>query len=264
MTTTTKLTFPRLVRSELTKQLSLRSTWIVMGVTILLAVGLSGVIANGYKGALRRGDMVASIPDAIASAFLPIDFVILILGVFGVLQITGEYSTGLIRATLTAVPRRLPVLAAKALVQIAITLPVMLVIAFGSFFLSQAVLGSYGASLGDAGVFRAVLGAAAAPILMGLLGLGIGTVLRHSAGAITTLVAILFVLPVLIAPALPERIADDVAKLTPTVTGQAMYTLGGGTESFVMLSAAASAGVLVGWAALFLLGGATLLKVRDA
>jgi ABC-2 type transport system permease protein len=186
---TEKITFGRVVRSEWTKLRSLRSTGITLGATGLLTVGLAGAIGYGVNRAVSGGEPVPTVADAVSAAFLPIDFFVLVIGVFGVLQMSGEYGTGLIRATLTAVPRRLPVLAAKALVQVALTGPVMAVVCLASFLACQAFLGDEGASLSDPGVPGAIVGAAACPVLMGLLGLGIGTMVRHTAGAITTLVA---------------------------------------------------------------------------
>jgi hypothetical protein len=177
---------------------------------------------------------------------------------------TGEYPGG-VRATLTAVPRRWPVVAAKAVVLVAVTTPVMAAVALASFLVSQAFLGAGGLSLGDDGVLGPIAGAAACPVLMGLLGLGIGTLLRHSAGAITALVASLFVVPVLLLGVLPSDLEDDVLKYVPTVAGQAMYdSLDGDSSPFETLSPAASTGVLGGWVALLLAGGAAVLVRRDA
>src|SRR5688500_8968790 len=105
-----QLTFGRVVRSELTKFHSLRSTWIVLGSAAVLTAALGGVI--GWV-ASREQDSGQSIPEAVGRAFLGIDLFSLVIGVFGVLFMTGEYGSGLIRATLAAVPARLPVLWAK-------------------------------------------------------------------------------------------------------------------------------------------------------
>lgn len=258
------ITFPRVVRAEWTKLVSLRSTWITLGAAAVLAVGLSGVIGYGVHHSIEGGDPPPALSEAVSAAFLPIDFFVLVFGVFGVLQMTGEYSSGLIRASLTAVPRRWPLAAAKAVVLVAVTLPVMAATALGSFLVCQAFLGDYGASLGDQGVPGATVGAAFCPVLVGLIGLGVGTAVRHTAGAITTLVAALFVVPLLLAPALPGDLEDDVIKYVPTVAGQAMYSVDGGGQPFPILSPGASAAVLVGWAALLLAGGLALLLHRDA
>ena len=99
---------------------------------------------------------------------------------------------------------------------------------------------------------------------MGLLGLGIGTMVRHTAGAITTLAAGLLIAPVLLGPVLPGDREDDVMKYVPTIAGQAMYGVDGGGGPFETLSPGASAAVLGGWAVLMLAGGAAVLRRRDA
>ncbi|MGN9910633.1 ABC transporter permease subunit [Phytohabitans sp. LJ34] len=258
------ITFPRVLSSEWGKLVSLRSTWITLGAAAVLAVGLAGAIGYGVHHAVEGDDPPPALSEAVGSAFLPIDFFALVFGVFGVLQMTGEYGSGLIRATLTAVPRRWPVAVAKAVVQTAVTLPVMAVTALGSFLVCQAFLGDDGASLGDPGVPGAIVGAAFSPVLVGLIGLGVGMALRHTAGAITTLVAALFIIPVLLGPALPGDMEENAMKYVPTVAGQAMYSVGGGGQPFETLSPGASAAVMVGWAALLLTGGVALLLRRDA
>jgi len=258
------ITFPRVVWAEWTKLVSLRSTWITLGAAAVLAVGLSGAIGYGVHHSVEGGEPPPALAEAVGAAFLPIDLFVLVFGVFGVLQMTGEYGSGLIRATLTAVPRRWPVTAAKAVVQVAVTLPVMAATALGSFLVCQAFLGDGGASLGDPGVPGAIVGAAFCPVLMGLLGLGAGTVIRHTAGAITTLVAGLFIIPLLLGPALPGDLEEDVMKYVPTVAGQAMYSVDGGGQPFDVLPPATSAAVMVGWAALLLAAGIVLLRRCDA
>jgi ABC-2 type transport system permease protein len=251
------------VCSEWTKLRSLRSTWITLGAMAVLTVGLAGAVGYGMHRSIQGGEPAPSVAETVGAAFLPIDFFVLVLGVFGVLQMSGEYGTGLIRATLTAVPRRLPVLAAKAVVQVAVTGPVMVAVSLASFLAFVAFLGG-GTSLGDPGLPGAIAGAAACPVLMGLLGLGIGTMLRNTAGAITTLVAVLLVVPALLGPAMPGDREDQIMKYVPTIAGQAMYRVDGGGGPFETLSPGASAAVLVGWVVLMLAGGAAVLRRRDA
>jgi len=259
-----KLTFPRVVRSEWTKLVSLRSTWYSLAAVAVLTVTLAGVIAHAIAGEVAKGHQPPpDVAGAVGVAFLPLDFLVLVLGVLGVLQMSGEYQGGSVRATFAAVPRRWPVLGAKALVFAALTLPVMAATAVAAFLVSQAFLGGDGVSLGDPGMPGKVAGAAACPVLLGLFGLGVGVLLRHSALAVTTLVAVLFVIPVLLQPALPGDLEDRVLKYVPTIAGQAMYGSLGEGAPFPTLSPAASAAVLVGWVALVLAAGATLLVRRD-
>jgi hypothetical protein len=258
------VTFPRVVRSEWTKLVSLRSTWFTLGPMAVLTVGLAGAIGYGVNRSVEGGDPAPTVGEAVGAVFLPIDFFVLVIGVFGVLHMTGEYGTGLIRATLISVPRRWPVLAAKAVVQVAVNVPLMVVTCLAAFLASQAFLGDNGASLGDPGVIGAIAGAAACPVIMGLLGLGVGALLRHTAGAITTLVGALFVVPALLGPALPGDREEDVMKYVPAVAGQAMYSVEGEGGPFETLSPAASGAVLTGWATIVVLAGAATLRRRDA
>jgi ABC-2 type transport system permease protein len=261
---TTKITFGRVVRSEWTKLRSLRSTWFTLGATALLSIGIAGAIGYGISRSIDGGAPPITQTEAIAVAFLPIDLLTLVIGVFGVLQMTGEYGSGLIRATLAAVPGRLPVLSAKALVLAAVTAVVMAPASLLSFLVCQAFIGSGGAALGDPGVPRAILGAAASTVAVGLLGLGLGAMLRNTPAAITTLVVALLVLPALLPPALTDRLEDAVMPYVPLVAGQAMYAVGPDSGPFEALSPGASAVVLLGWVLLFLATGAAVLHRRDA
>src|SRR5262245_61323857 len=175
-----RVTMRRVVRSEWTKLRSVRSTWIVLAAAALLTVGLAAAFGYGYGQQIHSGAVQPSTAEAAKAAFLGLDLFALV---------TGEYGVGLIRASLVAVPRRLPVLWAKALALAAVTAPVAVAVSVASFLISQAFAGSHGAGLGDPGVPRAILGAAAYPVAAGLLGLGIGAILRHTAAAITVCVA---------------------------------------------------------------------------
>lgn len=261
---TTTITFGRVVRSEWTKLRATRSTWFTLGGAALLAVGLAGGIGYGISRAVVGGDPAPTQAEAVGAAFLPIDLLTLVIGVLGVVQMTGEYGSGLIRASLAAVPGRLPVLFAKALVLATVTAVVMVPASLLSFVACQAFIGSAGASLGDPGVPRAILGAAASTVAVGVLGVGLGAMLRHTAGAITTLVAALIVAPALLQPVLSQRWEDAVVPYMPIVAGQAMYAVGPTTAPFDTLSPGASGLVLIGWIVAFLAGGAVLLHRRDA
>jgi hypothetical protein len=140
----------------------------------------------------------------------------LLAGVLGVLAVTSEFSSGMIRATFAAVPSRSLVLAAKAAVLGAVTLAAGEVFAFAAFLVGQAALPAPAphAALGQPGVLRAVLAAGAYPALVALIGLGLGTVIRHTAGAICAVVAVLFLLPLLLTP-LGASAHDEVVRFLP-------------------------------------------------
>jgi ABC-2 type transport system permease protein len=254
------VTFARVVRSEWTKLRVLRSSWVVLGGVAALVVGLAGVV--GWSTALEHdGQTVA---EAVGRAFFGVDLFSLVFGGFGVVLMTGEYSSGLIRATLLAVPRRLPMLWAKALVLALAATPVMLVVCFGSFLVSQAFIeAAERVTLGDPQVLRATFGAAAAPVALSLLGLALGVLLRHTAGAITAYVAAILVIPLLLPAALPSSVEADVLPYLPTYAATAMYDAGGNAP-YDQLSPAGSALVVAGWVLLMLAVASAVLHRRDA
>ncbi len=262
--TSTSVTLPRVVHAEWTKLRSLRSTWIVLVSTAVSVVGLAGASGWAQHRAISTGARPPTTAGAVGGALLGIDLLSLVIGVFGVLLMTGEYGSGLIRATLAAVPRRLPVLWAKAVVLAVATAPVMVAACAAAVLVNGAFLGRYGASLGEPGVLRAVLGAAAAAVATGLLGLGVGAMLRHTAGAITTLVAAILVVPALMPAVLPESARNTVLPYVPTAASQALYTIGPGHNPFRVLPPAGAAAVLAAWIVVVLAGGAAGLQRRDA
>jgi hypothetical protein len=242
-----RVTFPRVVHAEWTKLFALRSTWVVAGTIALLTVALAG--ATGWH--THRAD--------VPGALLGIDFVSLVLGVFGIMMITGEYGSGLIRATFAAVPRRLPVLLAKAVVLAAAAVPLMVLVVVAALAANR-VLAGHAAPPGTDPV-RAATGAVAASVAFALLGLGVGALLRHTATAITVYVLSMLLLPALLQAALPERLGTDIVRYVPVAAAQAMYTTG--DNPFRMLAAGPAVLVTAGWvAALLALGGMVLWR-RD-
>ena len=137
------------------------------------------------------------------------------------LLITGEYATGMIRATFAAVPARLPVLWAKAVVYGGVTFALTAPSTLAAFLIGQNILSRQHiqAQFGDAGVSRAILGTALYLTVVGLLGLGIGALLRNTPAAISSLFGVLFVLP-LIVRFLPSSWADPITRYLPSTLGQ--------------------------------------------
>jgi ABC-2 type transport system permease protein len=259
-----KVTFPRVLRSEWTKLVSLRSTWILLGVVAVLMATVAGMI--GWQAG-RDPATDNSVTLAVARAFLSVDVGSLIVGVFGILLMTGEYGSGSIRSTLAAVPRRVPVLVAKALALAGLMLPVMALAVVTSLLVSQSFADAgERVGLGDDDVLRATVGAAFAPVLLGLVGLGIGAMVRHTAAAITTYVGVLLVIPALLPAVLTERIEQDLVPLVPVAAGQSLYAIGGsdGGSGLELLSPGPAALVMAAWVVATLVGGALVLKRRDA
>ncbi|HEY3843055.1 MAG TPA: ABC transporter permease subunit [Acidimicrobiales bacterium] len=214
--------FKDVLRSEWTKARTVRSTMWTLLIATVLGIGLGALIsalaANHYaKSSLS--DRLTWDPTSISGSGMGIAQ--LAIGVLGVLLITSEYSSGAIRGSLAAVPRRARLLGAKSVVMAALTIVVVEIIMFASFFIGQALISGHAptATLGGSGVLRALIGAGLYGALLGLLGMALGTILRHAAGAIAVLVAILFVLPG-IAAALPASIEHTVQEYWPTQAGQ--------------------------------------------
>ena len=209
-----RVTFPRIVRSEWTKLWSLRSTtWSVVALVAITA-GFSVLFCWGTEANysdLDAGDRATLDPTNISLS----GFVLgqLVAAVLGVLVITSEYSTGNIRTSLAAVPNRLRFLGAKALVVAVTMLLAGLATSFLSFFLGQLFFAriDLAASLGDDGVLRAVTGGGLYVMGCALFGLAFGALLRNTAGSVTTVVALLFLLP-LLSNALPGSWGDTITK----------------------------------------------------
>jgi ABC-2 type transport system permease protein len=260
----TGVRFDRVVRSEWTKLRSLRSTWIILGATVLLTVAFSAAFGYGHGSQIRTGEVTPSLDRAIDVTYIGLDLSALIIGVLGILQITGEYSSGLIRASLAAVARRWPLLLAKAVVLTGVTAVVMGPACLAAFLTCQAMIGADGATLDDSGVLPAILGATTYPVAMGLLGLGIGAVLRHTAVAITVFVAALLILPAMLSPALSDAAEKAVIPYVPVAAAQALYTQLPDTGSVPLLSPWSGLLVLTGWVTALVVLGIVALTRRDA
>ncbi|MFJ2770712.1 ABC transporter permease subunit [Streptomyces sp. NPDC087300] len=249
--------FGHAARMEWIKLRSLRSTlW-----TLLLVV--AAMVATGV---VTMANTKAPSPDK-AAAFDPTNNVLagvafgqLLIGVLGVLVVTGEYASGAIRATLAAVPDRRLVLTAKAAVYGAVSLAVGEAVSFVTFLAGRAALadGVPRPSLGDAGVLRAVLMSGAYLAMIGLIGIGIGAITRHTASAIGVLVGITFVLPAVIGGVS----GTTVAKFFPTMI--AGNSLAVAEPVSGMLSPWAGFGLLCLYTAAVLAVGGRLLIRRDA
>jgi hypothetical protein len=197
----------QVVRAELRKLASLRSTLWILLVTVVGTLGVTVLATNGLG---HHGPRWYQGFDPTNQSFTGLALGTLAIGVFGVLSVTGEYASGTIRSSLMAAPRRPLLLLGKILVVGSIILAVGEVLAFACFGLGMAVLSSVGApsaSLGQPGVLRAITLSGAFLALLGLLGLGLGVIIRHTAGAVAAYVGITFLLPVLLQkiPGAPSR-----------------------------------------------------------
>ncbi len=254
--------FADVTRMEWVKLRTLRSTgW----VTAILAAGMIGlavlVLAHLRYGQLNASDRASF--DPVNLGFVGLALGQLVMAVLGVLTITGEFSSGMIRATFAATPRRPLILAAKAVVIGLFGLVIGEVLAFAAFAAGQAALASPAphATLGQPGVLRAVLMAGAYLCLMGLIGLGIGAIIRHTAGAITAVVGIVFALPVIFL-AFPAGFAHTVEKFLPEIIAENSLTAVKNVSP--SLPAWTGLGMMGVYAAVTLVAGGWLLARRDA
>lgn len=233
MTTAQRVTPARVVLSEWTKLRTLRSTVYGLLGAVAFYIGFSILVPSVIVAHWPPRDPREALTfDPVGVSLVGGFFAQLAIGVLGVLLMSGEYATGMIRATLAAVPSRLPVLWAKALVYGITSLVLSAVAAVAAFFLGQAILSSkhIQTTFGAPHVARAVFGSALYLAGVGLLGLGLGALLRNTAGAISTLFGLLFVLPVVV-HFLPSNWSDAIAKYLPSNAGQVItnsrFALGG-------------------------------------
>ena len=210
--------FPDLLRSEWEKLRSIRTTFWSLAIAVVAMVGISAIVAAVHTSNSGGGF------DALSGTFTGVLLAQLAVGVLGVLTVTSEYSTGMIRSTFIAAPQRRWVIAAKAAVIGVVAFVVGTVASFGAFFISAALLSSHGIhlSLGSPGALRSVIGAGLYLGILAVLAVGLGTLIRSSAGGIAALVGLLLVLPTL-SQAIPTSIRGSVEKFLPANAGQAVF-----------------------------------------
>lgn len=256
----------RLLLSEWTKLRSVRSTvWSLLLLVIItpgFTVLLTALNASQWSKTdpARRATIVADPVSLILGGGFA--FGQLSICVLGVLVMAGEYSTGAIRASLLAVPKRAPMLFAKCAVFGLLVFVFGELVAFPSFFLGAAILHSKApVALGDPGVLRAVIGAGLYLAVLGLFALAIGALVRHTAGAITGVVAFVLVLAPL-TQLLPGNLGKHVHAYLPSEAGQLIATAH--KEAGGLLSPWQGFGVFCLWTAVLLAAAAWLLNRRDA
>jgi ABC-2 type transport system permease protein len=261
-----RLSAPGIINSEWIKLRTVRSTVWSYAVIVLASFGIA-LLASGtvtYDGSSFPASEQNSL--LLQSSTLGIYFGQLVVGVLGVLVISGEYSTGMIRSTLTAVPKRIPALAAKALVLFLTTFVVGLVASFGSFAIATALLGPQGISpdFADGSLIGNLVLSALYLALAAVFALGVGTILRSSAGGIAAALGAILLLPTifqLIAGITQAQWAADVLPYLISNAGVGMYTP---TTDPNALGQVQNLVVVLVWVAVSLVGGAVLLKRRDA
>jgi ABC-2 type transport system permease protein len=251
-----KVTQARVVHSEWIKLRSLRSTIVALAAGVVMVIGVGVLAAVLHPANVPVGDPAAMSLFGVFGAQLAV-------GVLGVLLVTGEYSTGLIRATMGAVPRRLPVLWAKFGVFTLVALATCTAAAFVAFLGTQAALSAShlaGASLSDPSVLRAVFGAGLYLAAAGALGMALGFIIRNAAGALSALFGLLIILPIL-AQVLPASVFPHVFPYLPSEAGMAIMHV---HSAPLTMAPWTGYGLFLGYTAVLVALGAFLLRRRDA
>ena len=259
-----RVTQRRVILSEWTKLRSLRSTMWSLLVAVVLTIGLpclfAAIVAShwSHMNAHERADR-----HPLDVALAGVDLSQLAIGVLGVLVITGEYSTGMIRASLGAVPKRLPVLWGKIAVFAAAVFSLLLPSVLLAFVGSQAILRSHHIleiSLSHSGVARSVIGGALYLTVIGVFALALGAIIRNTAGGIAIFAAIMFVIPPLM-NILPTSWNNMISKYLPSSAGRDVFSLTRGAHD---LAPGPGFALFCGYTALAIAVAAVLLVRRDA
>jgi ABC-2 type transport system permease protein len=258
-----RVSFGGALRSEFTKIRSVRSTYWTLLVMAAVAVGFGALFSYG---ATQNASGPKPAFDATMHSLGGLYLAQLVIAVLGALVITSEHSTGMIRTSLAVLPRRGMFVAAKALVFAVVAFVTGLITSFASFFIGQAIMSSHHISvtLGQPNVLRAVIGGALFLTACGLLGFGIGLLVRHSAAAISAVVVLLFVFSVLIG-LLPQTWQNDIAKWLPALAGSQIWTVVVTPNSNPpMFGPWTGFAVLCGYAALAIAAGMIAFRRRNA
>jgi len=241
--------------SEWTKLTSVRSTVWALVITAVAGVGIGALVTSAQASRFSSRTPAARLAfDPTRSSLSGMLFAQLAIGILGVLVMSAEYSTGTIQASFSAVPRRPMLLSAKVALYAAVVFVVGELVSFAAFLLGQHILSGKAptASLSDPTVLRAVVGGGLYLTALGLLALGLATIIRHTAASISTFVGLLFILPI-IADVLPSSFAHDVDRFLPADIGTRMMSANyhgadsfGPWVSFALLGAYALAALIIG------------------
>ena len=259
-----KVTQGRVLLSEFTKFRSLRSTLYTLLTAVVLMIGIgalfSAVTASQYH-TFSVADRASFSP--VSTSLQGTAFAVVAFGVLGVLMISGEYTTGMIRSSLTVVPRRLPVLWGKLAIFAGTIFSLSLVASFVSFFLGQAVLNGHhlGVSITAPGALRSVIGAALYVTVAGLIGVALGALFRSTAAGISTFAGLFFVIPPL-AGLLPSSVGNHLTPYLPSNAGGVLW--GGAANVNNALSPWTGFALLSGYAVVLIAAAAWRMRRSDA
>jgi ABC-2 type transport system permease protein len=283
------------IASEFTKLRSVRSTYWTIGALIIVGVGIAAIVGFGIASSIHSQPWQKAGTDATQDSLIAFfELGQLIIAVIGAMSITSEYSTGMIRTSLTAMPRRSTVYLGKLIVLTSVTLVVSLVTSFLAFFAGQAAMSGSGVSaslfhsitipanaqvnqsgngptsyvfqgtdvISSGSVLTAVIGTALFVTVVALIAFGLGAIIRHTAGAITSTIGLMFVLSIII-QILPDNWRWDIMRFFPDAAGRVIsVTVGGGNPH--LWSAWPQFLVTVIWAVVLVGIGGYLFRKRDA
>jgi hypothetical protein len=259
-----KVTQARVVQSEFTKFRSLRSTLytLLAGVVLMIGIGalFSAVNASQYH-TFSLAEKASFNPVGVS--LTGVAFAVVAFGVLGVLMMSGEYGTGMIRSSLTAVPRRLPVLWGKLAVFAASIFSVSLIASFVSFFLGQALLSGHhlNVAITAPGALRSVFGAALYITVAGMIGVALGALFRNTAAGIATFAGVFFVIPPL-TQLLPASVGTHLTPYLPSTAGNVLW--GGAGNVTGALAPWTGFSLLCGYALVLIAAAAWRLRRADA
>src|SRR5215468_2579186 len=279
------------IRSEFTKLRSVRSTYWTIAAMFIVSVGVAAIAGFAIANDIHNNPQNKANFDATQASLIAFfEFGQLIIAVLGALVITSEYSTGMIRTSLTAMPRRGTVYAAKLIVFTTVSLIVSLITSFTAFFVGQAAMSGSGVSaslfhsvtiprdvmmtppnnvkfigttvISPGTVLTAIIGCALFVTVVALIAFALGSIIRHTAGAITSAIGLLFVLPVIV-QILPDTWRWDIMRFFPDAAGRVLsVTIG--QHNTHLWSAWPQFGVTIIYAAVLLVAGGYLFRKRDA
>lgn len=264
-----RLSFAHLAHAEWIKLVTLRSTWWSFGMVALISIGLSVLMAaslSAFLGDAGQMTVAESNEQAVMVILFSTVLTQMLAVIIGTISVTGEYSTGMIRSTLTAAPKRISSLLAKALI-VGLSLFVSTLVVFAvTALLTGPLLPTGALDLSDPGTsLMPILGASFYLAIIAIVGVGLGFIIRNGPGALAASIGLVFVAPLLIGffPQIPQlEWLHELASYLPSNAGQSLFL--GYPMSGHAVDAAPAVLTLIGWALVALVGGSAVLKTRDA
>ncbi|MDI3417208.1 ABC transporter permease [Streptomyces luteolus] len=252
----------RVLTSEWTKIRSVASTVWTLGLAVVVTIGLGlliSILAKNDFANMNARDRLAFDPTAISFAGMGLGQLAMI--VFGVLVVSNEYSTGMIRTSLAAVPQRAAFLFSKIVVATALALVVAMVTSFITFFVGQAAMGEHRASLGDAGVLRAVIGGGLYMTLIAVFSMGVAAMLRSPMLSLGILMPFFFLVSSILGNVSATK---KIGQFLPDQAGQKIMQVVSPLDDDTPYGPWGGLAIMVAWVAVAVLGGFVLIKRRDA